>query len=134
MTKRTLDFEYEDLKLENKRIKTLYNMAVSRIDELHEVVHKMELRMEAMAKELKNVRNFSIDLLEDYGRTVGEIFDAKLRRDQENAARCAHELEEAFQEMVEWKDGEFEDSDYLWKLIIEEPERRDSFDTVDLTN
>lgn len=134
MTKRSLDFEFEDLKYENKRIKTLYNMAVSRIDELHDAVHKMEIRMEAMAKELRNVRNFSIDLLEDYGRTVGEIFDAKLRRDQENASKCAYELEQAFEEMVEWKDAEFEDSDYLWKLIIEEPERRDSPDTIDLTD
>lgn len=136
MAQRQLFQEQSDtitnLKYENQRLKNLYHMAIQRIDELHDNIHKLEGRVNAIASELKNVRNFSIDLLEDYGRTVGEIFDEKLRADQEAAAKCAYDMEQAFQEMIDYKDHCMEnvDEDELWKLIIEN--HGDEY--VDLTN
>jgi len=121
-----------ELKYENQRIKNLYQMALGRIDELHDNLYKLEARVNAIASELQNVRNFSIDLLEDYGRTVGEIFDAKLKKDQENAAKCAYEMEQAFEEMIQYKEHCMDntDEDELWKLIIEN--HGDEY--IDLTN
>ena len=130
-----LKMDLQELKYQNQRLNNLYQMALCRIDELHDSIHKLERKVNAIGSELKNVRNFSIDLLEDYGKTVGEIFDAKLRNDEKNAHQCAEELEQAFQEMIDYKEHMMEnvEEDELWKLIIEND--GDNYDEpIDLTN
>ncbi len=112
----------EDLQQELNKQRTLNNLAYERIDELHDVIYNMEQRVNAMAQELKAVRNFSIDLVNDFGKHFKHVINRKFELDIQAAQDCHDELEAGCQESIEWMEEclQNEDSDALWKIILEE--------------
>jgi predicted RNase H-like nuclease (RuvC/YqgF family) len=124
LNKRTIEhinnqLKMDELRYEVKRLRTVNNFQVNRIDELHDQVFKMEEKFRAMAEELRSVRSFSIDLLVDHQNAVNEAIKAKFDRDRETAEQFNRELDYIFQEAIEWKNEEFCESDDLWKVIME---------------
>ncbi len=111
--------EKDEMRYEIKKLRTLNNLQVSRIDELHDSMWKMEEKFKAMAEELKNVRNFSIDLLVDYQQAVKHAQAEKLKRERLAAEEYERELDYIYKEAIEWKNEEFCESDELWKIILE---------------
>lgn len=111
--------EKEELRFEIKRLRTLNNMQISRIDELHDQMFKMEEKFKAMAEELRSVRSFSIDLLVDYQQAIKHAQAEKLRRDRLAAEEFEAELDYIYAEAIEWKNEEFCESEELWKIINE---------------
>lgn len=111
--------EKDEMRFEIKRLKTLNNMQLSRIDELHESMFKMEEKFKAMAEELQNVRNFSIDLLVDYQQAVNHAKKEKAKKDREALEEYERELDWIYKEAIEWKEEQFCESEDLWKIIIE---------------
>jgi hypothetical protein len=111
--------EKDEMRYEIKRLRTLNNMQISRIDELHESMFKMEEKFKAMAEELQNVRNFSIDLLVDYQQAINHAKKEKAKKDKEAIEEYERELDWIYKEAIEWKEEQFCESDDLWKIIIE---------------
>jgi len=132
--KRELFSNYDELKFNVQRLQQLNHIAYGRIDELHETIFKMEERMRALTAELRNVRNFSVDMLNDYQRCIQKEYEKKLEAEQRAAQEYAYEMEQHFQEMVEWQEHIFDDSDEHWSLLLNDSTDVDSYDTVDLTS
>lgn len=112
----------DELRYEVQRLQSLNSIAYNRIDELHDQMHKMEKKFEAMAKELRNIRNFSIDLMEDYAKHFKWVIQRKYELDIQAAQDARDELDQGYQEGIEWMEEclQSEDSDSLWKIILEE--------------
>lgn len=128
---------YDEQKWEINKLRQLNNIAYGRIDELHDILFKMEQKIKALTEELKNVRNFSIDYLNDFQNAIHQEYEAKLRREQEAAQQYMHEMDSHLQSMIEWQEHLFSDvdSEENWRLLLEcNDDTIDSYDTVDLTN
>jgi hypothetical protein len=112
----------DELRYEVKRLQQLNNIAYGRIDELHNQMHNIEKRFEAAAEELKRVRNFSIDLMNDYAKHFKWVIQRKYELDIQAAQDARDELDAGYQEGIEWMEECLtnEDSDALWKIILEE--------------
>jgi ferritin-like protein len=112
----------DELRYELNKQRTLNNLAYERIDELHETIYNMEQRINAMAKELKNVRNFSIDIVNDFGQHFQHVINRKWELDVQAAQDAHDELAAGYQEGIEWMEESLmnEDSEALWKIILEE--------------
>lgn len=111
--------EKDEMAYEIKRLKTLNNMQLSRIDELHESMWKMEEKFKAISEELHNVRNFSIDLLVDYQQAINHAQKEKAKKDREAIEEYERELDWIYKEAIEWKEEQFCESEDLWKIIME---------------
>jgi sugar-specific transcriptional regulator TrmB len=116
------DHEKNEMRYEIRRLQKLNDMAYDRIDELHDTIHKMEVKFQAMASELKAVRNFSIDMVNDYALNFKHTIKRKYEMDIESAQQAKEELEATYEEGIEWMEEclQNEDSDALWKIILEE--------------
>lgn len=127
----------DEQKWEINKLRQLNNIAYGRIDELHDTIFKMEQKIKALTEELRNVRNFSIDYLNDFQQAINQEYEAKLRAEQEAAQRYAHEMDSHLQSMIEWQEHLFSDvdSEENWRLLLEcNDDTMDSYDTVDLTS
>lgn len=101
--------------------RTMKLFAYERVDELHDTVHKMESRLNAMVTELRNVREFMKDYVVYYEKQMREILDQKWERERRAAEEANYDMENHYREMVEYFEEQFdEDSDALWKIILEE--------------
>lgn len=114
--------QIDELRYEIKRLQYLNRLSYERIDELHDTIHQMERKFQAMAKELNAVRNFSIDLVNDYSMNFKHIINRKYELDIQAAQDAHDEMEATYQEGMEWMEEclKNEDSDALWKIILEE--------------
>jgi ferritin-like protein len=112
----------DELRYELKKQQTLNKIAYDRIDELHDTLYKMEQRINAMAQELRAVRNFSIDIVNDFGKHFKHVINRKFELDIQAAQDCHDELQAGYEEGIEWMEEclQNEDSDALWKIILEE--------------
>lgn len=112
----------EELRFELAKQRTLNTLAYERIDELHDTIYSMEKRLDAMAKELKNVRNFSIDIVNDFGAHFKHVINRKWELDIQAAQDAHDELEAGYNEGIEWMEEclQNEESEALWKIILEE--------------
>ena len=114
--------EYNTLQNEVKRLTFLNDLAFDRIDELHEKIYEMESKFTAAAQELKRVRNFSIDIMNDYSKHFKWVLQRKYELDIQAAQDAHDELEAGYTEGIEWMEECLanEESDALWKIILEE--------------
>lgn len=114
--------DYETLKNELNKQRTLNNLAYERIDELHETIYKMELKLQAIGEELQRVRNFSIDIVNDFGQHFKRVINRKWELDIQAAQDAHDELQAGYEEGIEWMEEclQNEDSEALWKIILEE--------------
>lgn len=111
----------DEQKYQINRLQSLNRIAYSRIDELHNTIQELEQRMKVIIKELHNVRQFSIDMLNDYSKTIQQEYDKKLEAEQRAAQEYAYQMENHYREMVEYQEYLFTDteSDDNWRLLMQ---------------